>query len=121
MLITVVGAHGITSHQLIGLLQSQNLVDVLNFDDSDDSSAEDVGPPMMLRTRRRMPPPVVKPTVEGMKLQRSGAFGANETSPRSKSHIMRRMLDREHGLGSLEERHRNNGLLTQVCQLSREI
>lgn len=49
-----------------------------------------------------------------MKLQRSGVFGANETDRRNKKHRLRRVLDREHGLGSYEDRRRNLGLLTQV-------
>lgn len=111
-------AEGITRHQLIGLIQTQNMADIFNFVDSDDSSVESIEPIMRRRPRRRVPPPVAKPTVEGMRLQGSGVFGANEVSRRSKKHMMRRMLEREHGLGSLADRRRNSGLLTQVCALA---
>lgn len=53
------------------------------------------------------------PSEEGTKLMYSGAFGANDHDRHPKRHIARRLLERELGLGSWQERKLNNNLITQ--------
>lgn len=53
------------------------------------------------------------PSEEGVKLMYSGAFGANDHERHPNKHLARRLLERELGLGSWQERKLNNDLLTQ--------
>ncbi|PFH62502.1 hypothetical protein XA68_13241 [Ophiocordyceps unilateralis] len=54
------------------------------------------------------------PSDEGLKLMRSGAFGANDYDLHATKSLCRRMLERELGLGDREQRRRNNDIVTQT-------
>jgi WD repeat-containing protein 23 len=70
------------------------------------------------RRRRRQPkdpnrfPKVPNP--EGVKLMRSGGFGAFDCDKAARKKIARRTLERELGIADYAERKRNNDLITQV-------
>jgi DDB1- and CUL4-associated factor 11 len=53
------------------------------------------------------------PSDEGTRLMYTGAFGANNHERYPNKHLARRLLERELGLGSWQERKLNNDLLTQ--------
>ncbi|KAK2592243.1 hypothetical protein QQS21_010059 [Conoideocrella luteorostrata] len=105
----------LTRPQLMALLRNRHLTDVLITDGHDsDSFLSHLG----LRPRREPKDPSRFPKVpseEGMKLMRTGTFGANDYGLRKrKQHIMRRLLERELGIGSHEERRRNGELVAQA-------
>lgn len=107
---------GLNGRQILELIQGYG-VGGLGEDDDDDMDDLPWG---MRRRRRRAPKdpnrfPKV-PSDEGIKLQRSGVFGANDVDQhnrRVRKHIARRMLERELGLGDASSRRQNNDLLTQ--------
>ncbi|PHH87540.1 hypothetical protein CDD83_8730 [Cordyceps sp. RAO-2017] len=103
----------VTRGQLMALLRNRGLGHVL-FNSAED---EDGFMGVWGSRRRRQPKdpnrfPKV-PSEEGLKLMRSGAFGANDYDMHAKKRISRRMLERELGLGDREQRKRNNDIVTQ--------
>lgn len=111
----------ITQGQLLALMRNRGLSNVL-FQDDAESDAEFLGD--WRRRRRRTPKdpnrfPKV-PSDEGLKLMRSGVFGANDYSFErgNKKPLIRRMLERELALGNREDWRRNNDLITQVCRVA---
>ena len=96
-------------------MRNRDLSNVL-FQDDPEGDAEFLAE--WPRRRRRTPKdpnrfPKV-PSEQGLKLMRSGVFGANDYNRRAKKHLARRMLERELATGSLDDRKRNNDLITQV-------
>jgi WD repeat-containing protein 23 len=117
----------LTTAQLMALLQARNFLGQQGGDDDDDDDDHAVDEMLSFwgpRRSRRSPPkdperfPKI-PNPEGMKLQRSGVFGANDYDfRRKKKYLARRTLERELAIGDREERKRNNDLLIQVSPLS---
>ncbi|KAJ6444018.1 WD repeat protein [Purpureocillium lavendulum] len=104
----------LTRGQLMALLRQRDFSNALF------NSAEDEEGFMGMwgsRRRRQAKDPNRFPTVpseEGIKLMRSGAFGANDYDLHAKKRISRRMLERELGLGDREQRKRNTDIVTQT-------
>ncbi|KAI3583152.1 WD40-repeat-containing domain protein [Fusarium oxysporum f. sp. albedinis] len=104
----------LTRRQLIALMQSPDLTSVL-FQDNPGEDAEFLHNWPFNRRRTPKDPnrfPKV-PSEQGMKLMRSGAFGANNYNPRAKRPLAVRMLERELALGNREDQIRNNALINQ--------
>ncbi|KJZ79355.1 hypothetical protein HIM_01506 [Hirsutella minnesotensis 3608] len=103
----------LTRGQLMSLLRHRDLGQVL-FNSAED---EDGFMGLWGSQRGRQPKdpnrfPKV-PSEQGVKLMRSGAFGANDYDMRARKHISRRMLERELGIGDREQRKRNNDIVMQ--------
>ncbi|OAQ94277.1 WD repeat protein [Purpureocillium lilacinum] len=104
----------LTRGQLMALLRQRDLSNTL-FNNADDE--EGFMSMWGSRRRRQAKDPNRFPTVpseEGIKLMRSGAFGANDYDLHAKKRISRRMLERELGLGDREQRKRNSDIVTQT-------
>ncbi|KAH8659573.1 WD40-repeat-containing domain protein [Ilyonectria robusta] len=105
----------LTRGQLLALMRNPELTNVL-FQDDIESDAEFLQwPPRRHRPRTPKDPnrfPKV-PSEEGIKLMRSGAFGANDYNMRAKKHLAQRMLDSELAIGNQGERKRNRDLVAQ--------
>ncbi|KAF4583110.1 WD repeat protein [Ophiocordyceps camponoti-floridani] len=102
--------------QLMALLRHRDLSHVLfNNDEEEDVTLMRIfGGPAYGRTPKdpnRFPK---VPSDEGLKLMRSGAFGANDHDLHPKKSLCRRMLERELALGDREQRIRNNDMVTQT-------
>jgi WD repeat-containing protein 23 len=115
-LVTQAGARTglLTRRQLLALMQDPNLTSVL-FQDNADDDAEFLDWPFRRHRTPKDPnrfPQV--PSFEGMKLMRSGVFGANDYNLRAQKRLATRMLERELALGNREDRLRNNALINQV-------
>lgn len=98
----------------MALLRNRDLTNVLFSDNADE---EGFLSHWGLRSRRQPKDPNRFPKVpseEGLKLMRAGAFGANDYDLHTQKHMARRMLERELGDGTREERRRNSDLVTQV-------
>lgn len=106
-----------SSRQLLTFLRNPDVNELMDQLDEDD--AERGYPWARFLRRRRI---VAKdpnrfpdvPSQNGQKLMSTGVFGSNETDRHKRKRYARRLLDRELGLGDLDERQRNNGLLAQV-------
>lgn len=105
----------LTRRQLIALMQSPDLTSVL-FQDNPGEDAEFLNNwPFNRRLTPKDPNRFPKvPSEQGLKLMRSGAFGANNYNPRAKRPLAVRMLERELALGNREDRIRNNALINQA-------
>jgi DDB1- and CUL4-associated factor 11 len=96
-------------------MQSPDLTSVL-FQDNPGDDAEFLNNWPFNRRRTPKDPnrfPKV-PSEQGMKLMRSGAFGANNYNFRARRPLATRMLERELALGNREDRIRNNALINQA-------
>ncbi|KAF4966047.1 hypothetical protein FSARC_6247 [Fusarium sarcochroum] len=103
----------LTRGQLQALMQNPDLTSVL-FQDNPDDDVEFLQWPLRRRRTPKDPnrfPEV--PSENGIKLMRSGAFGANNYNFKAKKRLATRMLERELALGNREDRIRNNSLITQ--------
>lgn len=95
-------------------MRNRELTNVL-FQDDPDSDMEFLQWPLGRRPTPKDPNRFPKvPSEEGIKLMRSGVFGANDYNFRSKKRLATRMLERELALGNREDRIRNNALIAQV-------
>lgn len=104
----------LTRRQLLALMQDPNLTSVL-FQDNADDDAEFLDWPFRRRRTPKDPNRFPKvPSEQGLKLMRSGAFGANDYSFGAKKRLAIRMLERELALGNREDRLRNTALINQV-------
>ncbi|KAM0417361.1 hypothetical protein ACHAPT_012595 [Fusarium lateritium] len=103
----------LTRGQLVALMRNRDLTNVL-FQDDPESDMEflqwPLGRPRTPKDPNRFPK---VPSEEGIKLMRSGVFGANDYNFRFKKRFATRMLERELALGNREDRLRNNALITQ--------
>ncbi|KAJ4018055.1 hypothetical protein NW752_001966 [Fusarium irregulare] len=103
----------LTRRQLLALMQDPNLTSVL-FQDNADDDAEFLDWPFRRRRTPKDPNRFPKvPSEQGLKLMRSGAFGANDYSFGAKKRLAIRMLERELALGNREDRLRNTALINQ--------
>ncbi|KAM0209794.1 hypothetical protein ACHAQI_006258 [Fusarium lateritium] len=103
----------LTRRQLVALMQSPDLTSVL-FQDNPGDDEEFLHWPYRRRRTPKDPNrfPAI-PSEQGMKLMRSGVFGANDYNFRAKKRLATRMLERELALGNREDRSRNNALINQ--------
>jgi hypothetical protein len=96
-------------------MQNPDLTSVL-FQDNPGDDEEFLHWPYRRRRTPKDPNRFPKiPSEQGMKLMRSGVFGANDYNFRAKKRLATRMLERELALGNREDRARNNALINQVC------
>ncbi|KAF4448125.1 LEC14B protein [Fusarium austroafricanum] len=103
----------LTRRQLVALMQSRDLTSVL-FQDNPADDVEFLNWPFRRRRTPKDPNRFPKvPSEQGMKLMRSGVFGANDYNFRAKKRLATRMLERELALGNREDRIRNNALINQ--------
>ncbi|KAF5674918.1 WD-repeat protein [Fusarium heterosporum] len=103
----------LTRRQLVALMQSPDLTSVL-FQDNPGDDEEFLHWPYRRRRTPKDPnrfPQI--PSEQGMKLMRSGVFGANDYNFKAKKRLATRMLERELALGNREDRARNNALINQ--------
>ncbi|KAK0723958.1 WD40-repeat-containing domain protein [Apiosordaria backusii] len=103
---------GLNHHQIISLLRGQDLTNMI-FNDAgvDHMEVDD----MLHQPRPNTQDPDRFPKVpseEGRKLMESGSFGSFDIHQRRPRGISRRLLDRELGLGEVEQQ-RNRGLMLQ--------
>lgn len=104
----------LTRAQLVALMRDPDLTSVL-FQDDPDSDAEFLQWPLQRRRTPKDPGRFPKiPSENGLKLMRSGVFGANDHDLHRKKHLAQRMLNRELAIGNHDDRRRNNALITQV-------
>lgn len=102
----------LTRAQLMALLRNRDFSNILLGDDDQDLFLQ-----WGRRRRRRNTDPNRFPKVpseEGVKLMRSGVFGANDSSRRPRKYLARKILERELGLGDRGQRKRNQDLIVQV-------
>ncbi|KAI8675373.1 hypothetical protein NCS57_00438400 [Fusarium keratoplasticum] len=103
----------LTRGQLVALMRNRELTNVL-FQDDPESDIEFLQWPLGRRRTPKDPNRFPKvPSEEGIKLMRSGVFGANDYNFKAKKRLATRMLERELALGDREDRLRNNALITQ--------
>ncbi|KAM0249618.1 hypothetical protein ACHAP5_002744 [Fusarium lateritium] len=103
----------LTRRQLVALMQSPDLTSVL-FQDNPGDDEEFLHWPYRRRRTPKDPNRFPKiPSEQGMKLMRSGVFGANDYNFKAKKRLATRMLERELALGNREDRSRNNALINQ--------
>ncbi|WZH48748.1 WD-repeat protein [Fusarium acuminatum] len=103
----------LTRRQLVALMQNPDLTSVL-FQDNPGDDEEFLHWPYRRRRTPKDPNRFPKiPSEQGMKLMRSGVFGANDYNFRAKKRLATRMLERELALGNREDRARNNALINQ--------
>jgi DDB1- and CUL4-associated factor 11 len=98
------------------LIRNRDLGTALFQDDEDDEEDDDIGVWDRRRRRPRAGPeqyPKI-PSEAGMELMHSGVFGENDYRIKKKKQLVRRVLDRELGLGDRFERKRNQNLMAQV-------
>ncbi|KAF4124803.1 DDB1- and CUL4-associated factor 11 [Geosmithia morbida] len=106
----------LNGRQMLALLQIPEVNAALGAGGDDIDEATPLGHLRFNRRARRQAsrPPKV-PSDEGTKLMWSGAFGATSANDgrRAKKNAARRVLERELGDGSYDDRKRNNDLLVQ--------
>lgn len=110
---------------MLNFIQNPNVNHLLarmeDDDDDEDGGAWGHFGHFLRRRRRTTKDPNRFPKVpseEGIKLLRSGLFGSNSVDydRRVRKHAARRILERELGLGTREERNRNSAILRQARQ-----
>ena len=112
------GSRVLTPQELLTLIQTQDMGNVLNAGHDDEDLQDDFRGWPARRPRRTLDPnrfPKV-PSEEGSKLMHSGQFGANVFAGETKvqKSLAMRLLRRELGLGDEEERRRIRYLIPQV-------
>lgn len=100
--------------QLVALLRSRGFRNIFYNDTENEVTFMGVW-----GSRRRRQPkdpgrfPKV-PSLEGARLMQEGAFGVSDSLSKTENNRLRRMLERELGLGDGEQQRRNGEMLAQV-------